>query len=467
MPERILFITGRLAEASLRRILGTIETTDFTFEIKQIGVSVAALITAKMVKRRLPEIQDIDLIMLPGLCAGNVSELTSHYGIEVVKGPIDLKDLPEYFGSPARSASLDQYTVSIFAEIVDAPQLGVEEIVATATAYREAGADVIDIGCLPEQSFPHLEEAIQTLKLEGFKTSIDSLQPQDLLRGGKVGADYLLSLSEQSLWIADEVGSIPVLIPEDGGGNHSLDRAIEAMAKKNRECFADSILNPIHFGFTQSIVQYYELRNRYPELPIMIGTGNLTELTDADTIGMTALMMGIASEIDASAILTTQVSKHARTAVAEANLARRVMYAAKEDSGLPRGYSEGLLALHEKKPYPSSATEIRELAKMIRDPSFRVQISEQGIHIFNRDGIFEATDPFDLYPHLKVEDDASHAFYLGVELARAQIAWQLGKRYIQDRLLSWGCVTAPDVAGDEYEPAGTTLELPRGKAKNE
>jgi hypothetical protein len=39
---------------------------------------------------------------------------------------------------------------------------------------------------------------------------------------------------------------------------------------------------------------------------------------------------------------------------------------------------------------------------------------------------------------LGVENDASHAFYLGVELARAQIAWQLKKRYVQDEELNWG-----------------------------
>ena len=63
------------------------------------------------------------------------------------------------------------------------------------------------------------------------------------------------------------------------------------------------------------------------------------------------------------------------------------------------------------------------------------------MHIYNRDGLFQDVDPFKLYPHLKVDDDASHAFYLGVELARAQIAWQLKKRYVQDEELSWGVNT--------------------------
>lgn len=458
MSARILFITGRLAESSLRRVLDTIESKDFTYEIKQLGVSVAALITADMLKRRLQVAGNFDQILLPGLCAGNMDDLSSHYGIDVIKGPVDLKDLPEYFGSPARKHSLQEYSAKIFAEIVDAPDLNIEQILQRAITYREAGADVIDIGCLPEKPFPHLEESIQALKAEGFETSVDSLNDQELLRGGQAGADYLLSLSEKTLWIADEVASTPVLIPVDGSGNESLYAAIEIMGIKNRNFLADSILNPIHFGLTKSIVQYYELRKNYPEVPIMIGTGNLTELTDADTIGITAMLMGIASELDAAAILTTQVSGHACTAVAETDLARRMMHAAKSDSSLPRGYSDGLLALHEKKPYPSTAEEIRELAGQIRDPSFRIQISQEGLHIFNRIGLYEATDPFDLYPHLAVEDDASHAFYLGVELARAQIAWQLGKRYLQDRMLNWGCITQSEAVGDEYDPVGTTKQ---------
>ncbi len=451
-------MTGRLAEASLKRTLDLIESRDLSCEIHQIGVSVAALITAEMVKRRLKGVNQFDRIMLPGLCAGNTESLSEHFGVEVLKGPVDLKDLPEYFGSASRKIDLENYSISIFAEIVDAPNMRVDQIIETAQAYRNSGADVIDIGCLPGQDFPHLEETIQDLKRNGFQTSIDSLEDDDLLRGGRAGADYLLSLSERSLWIADEVESTPVLIPDGESDFNSLYRAIDTMTDKGREFLADPILNPIHFGFTKSITQYYELRHRYPDTQIMIGTGNITELTDADTMGITAIMMGIASELDASAILTTEVSGHAKTAVAEADRARRIMHAAKSDSSLPRGYDAGLLALHEKKPFPDSVDEIRQLANMIRDPSFRIQVSNKGIHIFNRDGIHESVDPYQLFPNLKVEQDGSHAFYLGMELAKAQIAWLLGKRYVQDRPLSWGCLTPVNSPGEEYQQEGTTLK---------
>ena len=50
-------------------------------------------------------------------------------------------------------------------------------------------------------------------------------------------------------------------------------------------------------------------------------------------------------------------------------------------------------------------------------------------------GIEIAKDPYDLYEFIDVEGDIGHAFYLGLELARAQIAYQLGKEYEQDEEL--------------------------------
>jgi hypothetical protein len=125
-------------------------------------------------------------------------------------------------------------------------------------------------------------------------------------------------------------------------------------------------------------------------------------------------------------------------AIAEADIARRVMHRAKQDDRLPRGYSTGLNGLHDRKPFSYNATEIAEFSAQIKDPSFRIMVSESGVHVYNRDGLLQAVDPFAFYPDLKVENDASHAFYLGVELARAQIAHQLKKRYVQDEELNWG-----------------------------
>jgi dihydropteroate synthase-like protein len=234
------------------------------------------------------------------------------------------------------------------------------------------------------------------------------------------------------------------------------------MQAKGRAFIVDPILDPIHFGFAESLVRYHETRRRHPEVEMMMGIGNLTELTHADTLGINATLLGVCSELGVRAILATQVSQHARTAVREADLARRIMFAARTMDSLPKHINDGLLVLHERNPFPYSVEELEELGKAIRDPSFRIQTSQAGLHIFNRDGFHTATDPFELFPLLGVEHDGGHAFYLGVELARAQIAWQLGKRYTQDEALAWGCAYTPEapatVDPHVYKATGSTLK---------
>ena len=458
MPDHILFLTGKLAEKSLRKVLAGMQPADFTYAVQQIGISVAGLMTADLIQRRLTDIGGAQRILVPGRTRGDMEALARHYGVPVLRGPEELKDLPQYFGRRGTLPDLSRYDVRIFAEIVDAPQSSIDTILARAAYYKKCGADVIDLGCLPETPFPHLEEAVIALREAGYRVSVDSAEPDDLLRGGRAGADYLLSLKEDTLWIADEVAAVPVLIPAEAGDLASLERGMATLAGSGRAFIADAILDPIHFGFTESIVRYRDLRQRFPQAEIMMGVGNLTELTDADTGGINAMLMGIISELNITNILTTEVSPHARRAVREADAARRMMYAAREANSLPRDFSAALLVLHERKPFPYSADEIGEFARDVKDPSFRVQISEDGIHVYNRDGLATAADPFDLYPGLKLEHDGSHAFYMGVELARAQIAWQLGKRYTQDQELKWGCaVEAKEDDKAAYSVPGSTL----------
>ncbi len=467
VPKNLLFVTGKLAEKSLNKVLIEVQnnpkTEPFNYRVEQVGVSVAALMTPQLIARRLDNINNADKIILPGLCQGDLAPLQAKYGVPIERGPNDLKDLPQYFGHGAKVPDLTRYSVEIFAEIVDAPYLSVAGILNKAYRFAAQGANVIDLGCLPNTPFSHLAETIQALKACGFKVSVDSLNTDDLLLAGKSGADYLLSLTEKTLWIADEVAATPILIPEANrgkrGGLASLYRAIEHCLAHSKPFIADAILDPIHFGFTNSIVRYQKIRKKYPDILIMMGIGNLTELTDADTTGINALLFGIISELKINAVLATSVSPHTINAIAEADIARRIMNAAAEDNRLPRGYGDGLLGLHDRRPFSYSSDEIAELATMIKDPSFRIQVSEDGLHIFNRDGLFTELDPFKLYPFLKVENDASHAFYLGVELARAQIAWQLKKRYVQDEELTWGVSSAhKDKAGRASHREASKLE---------
>ena len=446
MAESILFLTGHLARARLEAVLAGMDGA-FDWKVLDIGVKVAALMTEEIIMRRLPNPVEADQVMLPGRCRADLERLSSRFGVPFLRGPDELKDIPTYFGRARKASDMTKYDIQIFAEIVDAPALSVDSILKRASDYIQKGANVIDLGGLPDTPFPYLEEGIRTLKQQGYKTSVDSANPEELLRGGKAGADYLLSLNEDTLHIADEVASIPVLIPKEHGDMASLYRAMDALDKKSRKYLVDPVLDPINFGFMESLERYAQVRRERPDAEMLMGTGNLTELTDADTTGITAVLLGIASELHIRNVLVVQVSPHTRRTVEEHDLARRIMFASRAEHELPKDYADGLLCLHARRPFPQSSDEIAESAREVRDKNFRIEIAEDGIHIYNRDGHHIAQDAFDLYPKLGVDQDGAHAFYLGAELARAEIAWRLAKRYAQDEPLDWG--VAADAPADD------------------
>jgi len=457
--ERVVFLTGRLAQKALERVLHAMAPAPFAWEVREIGLQVAGLMTADLIRRRVLAPLAADRIMVPGRCRGDLAALTSYYGIPVERGPDDLKDLPHFFNRTAGSSDLSKQDIAIFAEIIDAPQLPVEAILARAALLRADGADVIDLGCLPATPFPHLEDAVRTLKQNGYAVSVDSLEPDELRRGGQAGADYLLSLTPDTLWLADELAAVPVLIARAPSDEASLYQSIEHMLARGRRFYADPILDPIPFGLTASIVRYYRVRERFPQVPILMGIANLTELVEADTSGINAVLLGIAAELHVAAILTTQVAEHARRVVREVDVARRIMYAAREGNALPKGISDQLLTVHARHPYTDAPAEIKETARAILDPNFRVQVAIDGVHVYNRDGHHVARDAFELWPRLQLDNDGAHAFYMGVELARAEIAYQLGKRYVQDQPLDWGVAAERTRATLETWCApGTTMQ---------
>jgi hypothetical protein len=137
------------------------------------------------------------------------------------------------------------------------------------------------------------------------------------------------------------------------------------------------------------------------------------------------------------------------------------MFAARADGGLPKNYGNALLSLHDRRPFPNLPGEISELAGQVTDDSFRIEVADDGIHVYNRHGHHTGQDAMSLYPKLGVATDGAHAFYLGAELMKAEIAWRLGKRYAQDAPLNWGA--AADLPAEDltvHAPAGPTLRSP-------
>jgi dihydropteroate synthase-like protein len=458
MPERIVLITGHLAKARLEKIAAELPQERYEPIVIDAGVKVAALMTEEILRRRVSLPENVSRIVLPGRCRADLEALSRHFRVPVERGPDEIVDLPGYLGLADRQIDLSRHDVRIFAEIVDAPRLDPAAILDRAMALAARGADVIDLGGLPDTPFPHLEETVRLLKKAGLKVSVDSFSRDELARGASAGADFLLSLNENTLDLAFETNAVPVLVPVQPTDLDSLFRAVERLQAADRPFLTDPILEPIHFGFVQSIARYAEVRRRLPDVEILMGTGNLTELTDADSLGMTALLMGMCSELEIRNVLIVQVSDHTRRTVEEHDAARRLMYAARQDSALPKGYGRDLLGLHDKRPFVQTSVEIAADAAAVRDANFRIAVAEDGVHVFNRATHLIDRDALSFFPRLGVETDGGHAFYLGAELAKAEIAWRLGKRYAQDEPLDWGC--SADLPAEDttaFKEVGHTL----------
>ena len=416
--------------------------------------------TEQIINRRLPRPVQANKVMLPGRCRGDLKNLSAEFGVQFIRGPDELKDLPSYFGRRSRNDDLSQHDMRIFAEIVDAPTLTIDAIIERAALMRAAGADVIDLGCLPDTPFPHLEEAVRALHANEHAVSVNSANTEELRRGALAGAQYLLSLTVDTLPLAAETSAVPILIPAAHGELLSLLQAAEAAEKLGIRAILDPILDPIHFGFMNSLARYAELRSRLPTAEILMGTGNLTELTDADSDGVTAILLGICSELYIRNLLVVQVSPNTRRTIQEHDAARRIMFAARKDASIPKDYSNALLALHDRKPFPNTPTEIGEIAAEVKDQNFRIETSVDGIHVYNRNGHHLGQNAMSLFEKLGVNNDGAHAFYLGTELMKAEISWLLGKRYAQDEPLDWGCAAdrpAEDLT--RLAQAGHTLRM--------
>jgi len=460
MANKLLFLTGRLAEPRLQRTVAGLGLPEGSWRIANVGVKVAALMTEAIVRNRLKAPLDADRVIVPGRSRMDLALLKTHYGVPFERGPDEIIDLPQFFGKGGKPPDFSRYDVRIFAEIVDAPALTVPQLIERAAKFKAEGADVIDIGCQPDVPFPHLEEAIAALRKADFKVSVDSGNVEELRRGAKAGADFVLSLDETTLDAVTDTRTVPVLVPKPHGDLASLVRAIDLAKAKRIACLADPVLDPIHFGFMTSLERYAALRRQRPDVEILMGTGNLTELTDADSQGVTAVLLGICSELEIRNVLVVQVSPHTRRTVLEHDAARRLMFRAREDESLPKGYGGGLLSLHDLRPYAETSDQVA--ARVVRDQNYRIEVAEDGIHIYNRDGHHVARDAFELFDHLGVEADGAHAFYLGYELAKAEIAYALGKRYTQDGSLDWG-VAADRKAEDltHHAGEGATLKAAR------
>jgi dihydropteroate synthase-like protein len=370
----------------------------------------------------------------------------------VAKGPQDLREIPAYFGRPFEARDYGAWDIEILAEINNAARLTRGEIQATADYFRASGADVIDIGCTPGLAFPELEAVVGDLVDRGLRVSIDTFDPDEIRRAVGAGADLVLSLNTSNLAVGRDLagtGARVVALPDLGAPMETLEATLEALDTWGVPALIDPVLEPVGFGFMASLERYAEARRRWPSAEMLMGIGNLTELTAADSTGVNALLIAVCQELAVRTVLTTEVIPWARGAVREVDVARRLMHYAVTERTIPKGIDDRLVTTKDAVLLSYTEDELRALQARITDPNFRIFADRDAITVFNAERFVRGTDIQEIFERLDV-DEPRHAFYLGKELARASLARTLGKTYRQERPLSWGYLTPPDDPGSGH-----------------
>jgi len=290
---------------------------------------------------------------------------------------------------------------------------------------------------------------VRELIAAGMRVSVDTFDPDEIRTAVAAGAELVLSVNGSNVEVARDLagtGTRVVVVPDLGGTLDTLEASLEKLTRWDIPYLIDPILEPIGYGFMASLERYAEVRRRYPEAEMLMGIGNLTELTAADSTGVNALLIAVCQELGVRAVLTTEVIPWARGAVREADVARRLMHYAVTQRTSPKGVDDRLVTVKDPAVLTFTEDELRALQAGITDPNFRVFADREGITVLNNERFIRSTDVTnigDIFAQLGV-DDAAHAFYLGKELARASLAVTLGKTYRQEGALSWGYLTPPD-----------------------
>ncbi len=451
---RILFVTGRLAETLTRQVVRELsEKNGFQYEICVMGITVAALLHVDWLKRKLVITERFDRVILPGWCQGELRVLEEQFNLSFVRGPKDVRDLPAFLGAEHRPPpDLSRYDIQILAELNHASQLRDAELVRQALELKLSGADIIDVGCIPGLRWKEVGTAVRRLREAGCRVSIDSFDRAEVEAAVAAGAELVLSCNRSNVDWAATLGVEFVAIPDDPSQLETMWETAKVLNQSGAKYRLDPILEPIGFGFAASLARYQQTRNRDPQAAMMMGIGNVTELSDVDSAGLNFLLAAYCQELQIHSVLTTQVINWCRSSVAEFDRARRLVKYAIDLRTPPKRLSGELVMLRDPRLTPLGEESLQELAGQLKDPNYRIFVERGEIHVMNRDGYWHGADAYELFDQFTSVGqpmDASHAFYLGYELSKAVTALTLNKQYRQDESLQWGFLTVPEPSAHE------------------
>ncbi|AFK51263.1 dihydropteroate synthase-related protein [Thermogladius calderae 1633] len=510
---KTLFVTGRLASEMLKRVLHESGLNPSEYDVLVADIDVAAFMTASYVKRVLESRRDLlrgfDLVVVPGFTRGDLSQVARELGVSIVKGPRFLQDIPLFIkalregvrfspvdpadtllegyrslrerdlvrrveesswesrvftiGSGPTAKPVSRVRPLVVAEVSNAVELSEEEAVATAKRFVESGADVVVVGGEAGEDRPEkIGSILRRLRGGlGVPVGVDAYHPSEVEVALKEGVDLVFVSNEEVLRL------VKLLVPCDTaivvtpaalkpGGQTPIEGLGGLVSELRREGFAkviaDPVLHPPLMGLLESIKSYIDFRERFPDTPLMMGVGNVTEFIDADCHGVNAILASIAVELGVELLLTTEGSTKTRGCVGELVKAARLASMARYEGKPPKDYSVNLLYLKSKRSrevkgtLPEDAVRVELLEPVRLDPRgfFKVWV-DRGLGCIvvehyktgesRPDHVFCGSEPVSIGREIArrgLIELLDHAVYLGSELQKAWIALKTGKDYVQD-----------------------------------
>ena len=250
--------------------------------------------------------------------------------MRVEKGPKDLREIPRYFGQAAAAADYGAYRIEILAEINNAPKLAARSHHGRRRLFpgqrRRCHRRRLYAGAPLPRAGRRGPRAAEAPACGSASTASTRGDPD---RGGGGRGDGAQRQPVQPRGRAGRCGhrrdrrGDPR--PRRGASRRWTEHRSARSAGACATCWIP-IIEPIGFGFMASLERYAEVHRRYPDAGQLMGIGNITELTSADTTGVNALLIAICEELGVRAVLTTEVIPWARGAVREIDIARRLMH---------------------------------------------------------------------------------------------------------------------------------------------
>jgi dihydropteroate synthase-like protein len=517
MDKKVLLVTGELAEKLVRKY--AVESASPTeVKVLPISVASFMTSELLIDKLGSADLSEFSMIMVPGLARADLVKVESELKLPVFKGPKYAADIPlvldalkriklskekpacELLSSEIKSSIKKQlkmveeaakrmplepynflvgrgkasiaagrdFPTRIIAEIADAPLLSNDELIGIAERYLQSGAEIIDIGMVAGKGMAgEVPRLVSTLR-DNFDVplSIDTFNKAEIRKAIECGIDLILSINGATIEDFPNLDVPAVLVPvnpkRDYYPREPKEKAMYLMelVRKSeklgyKRVIADPVLEPVNQGFVESLISFYELRGLAPKLPIMMGIGNVVELYDADSPGITALLLGAAGEIGVNFVLTVEASDKTRGNVAEVRKARDMMIISKIRGTVPKDLGLDLLVLKEKRRfYDLYDKSVEKAAEVIQatarekfrpDPKgfFKIFLDKSDIvavlYAEKSPKIVIRGKTADGICHEIIErglvSEIGHAAYLGRELQKAEVALKTGKGYLQEKEL--------------------------------